>query len=406
MTIDIRQLDDASDLVKAFKLFRAAMVGLPSFGPIDADWIEKVAEPGRTLGVYDGDEIVGTARTYSGVIAVPGGAKVPHAAVTHVGVLSTHRRRGFAAALLKQQLLSARQKGEAIATLRAADARIYSRFGYGIASLSAGYELDKTRVKFHAGLNISSDGIRLVEPQDAWPLLAEIYARQKAPRPGSISRSSFWWNFQAHRLRFDTGSHYVAVHGVAGAEDGYVRYHPIGENSWFFNNRRTIIVDDIVANSPQVYVKLIAHLLSLDLPDVIVFASRPVDDPLPLLFEDFRATSLTYQREETWLRLTDVEAALRARSYRGGNSVVLQVVDELLPENSGLYRISAQGITRTTDEPDVVADVNALGAAYLGGIRWQQLDATGRLTLSTLDAILALDELFAVVAAPHAGTMF
>ena len=406
MSVDIRELHHNSDLVKAFKLFRAAMVGLPSFGPIDEEWIEKVVEPGRTLAVYDDNEIVGTARSYSGSIVVPGGAKVPHAAVTHVGVLSTHRRRGFAKALLQEQLQTARQKGEVIASLRAADARIYSRFGYAIASFSAGFELDKTRVKFHAGLDVSTDGIRLIEPHDAWPLLSTIYEKQDHPRSASISRSTYWWNFQAHRLRFDTGSNYVAVHGTPGAEDGYVRYHPVGADGWFFSNRRTIVVDDIVANSPKVYVKLITHLLSLDLPDVLVFPSRPVDDPLTLLFDDFRALTFTHQREETWLRLIHVEAALRARSYRGDKSIVLQVNDDFLPENSGRYRISSDGIAVTSDEPDAVADAGALAAAYLGGICWQQLQAAGRLALSSPVAISALDELFSVDAAPHAGTMF
>ena len=59
--------------------------------------------------------------------------------------------------------------------------------------------------------------------------------------------------------------------------------------------------------------------------------------------------------DETWLRIVDVPAALRARTYAGTGEVRLAVIDERLPENTGTYRISAAGVERvviTVPAPD------------------------------------------------------
>ncbi len=53
------------------------------------------------------------------------------------------------------------------------------------------------------------------------------------------------------------------------------------------------------------------------------------------------------------MRLVDVDAALRARSYADGEPVVLEVTDELCPWNEGRYRVgegagSVQGDTRSS----------------------------------------------------------
>ncbi len=49
----------------------------------------------RTLAVFDRGRIVATAGAYSFDLTVPGGAHVPTAGVTVVGVHPTHRRRGL-----------------------------------------------------------------------------------------------------------------------------------------------------------------------------------------------------------------------------------------------------------------------------------------------------------------------
>lgn len=403
--IDVRLLTDKADLAQAARTFRTAMAGLPPLGLIDDALLENLFEPGRTYGAFEEEVLVGTTDSYSGRIVVPGGAWVPQAAVTHVGVLPTHTRRGIATALFNAQLAAAREQGEAIATLRASDARIYGNFGYAVANTSVSFEVDAERARLRKAIP-SGGRVRLTDIDSSWSTQVRIYASQPTPHAGVIFRSPYWWDMQETRQAESDVPAYVAVVGPEGAETGFVRYHPSSSDHWFLSSDRSIIVDDIVAHDPAAYVALIAHLFAIDLPHRILFWSRPADDLLPWLFEDFRSVRVTAVRDETWLRLLDVEKALSSRSYVGSDSIVLEVADPLLPANATRLRISRHGAEPTSLSAAVATDVAAVSAAYLGGVKWWQLAHSGRLGTFDRGAIETLDALFAVPAAPHSGTIF
>src|SRR5258705_3021629 len=71
--------------------------------PEDVERMRKKLEPERTLVIRDGEQIVAGTSTYSRRITVPGG-ELPVAAITQVGVLPSHRRRGLLTALMRRQL--------------------------------------------------------------------------------------------------------------------------------------------------------------------------------------------------------------------------------------------------------------------------------------------------------------
>ncbi|MGD0242323.1 MAG: sterol carrier protein domain-containing protein [Streptosporangiaceae bacterium] len=132
-----------------------------------------------------------------------------------------------------------------------------------------------------------------------------------------------------------------------------------------------------------------------------------MDDPLPLLFTDARAVRVTGVRDETWLRLVDVPRALAARGYEAAaGPLVIAVTDELLPANTGGYRIGADGVRRADDPADLSLGVAALASAYLGGTRFSALAQSGRVTQHRPGALAAADRLFATPRAPFAGTSF
>src|SRR5690242_21903263 len=70
----------------------------------DAERFAKWIEVERMHAAFDGDRIVGGAGAFSFRMSVPGGASVPTAGVTVVGVLPTHRRRGVLTSMMKAQL--------------------------------------------------------------------------------------------------------------------------------------------------------------------------------------------------------------------------------------------------------------------------------------------------------------
>lgn len=399
MAIEIRPLTTPDEINEGFRVFLRAMVGLP-FGDVDASTI---TEPGRYLGALDGDRIVASADSYASELVVPGGAHVPHAAVTHVGVLPTHRRQGIVSRLLSRQLQDAAGRGEVVASLRASEAVIYERFGYGIASSARSASVQVARARLRGGVP-HKGAVRLVDRAATSELLAGIHDR--GGWSGTIRRPSGWWALHELLDAASAEPRYVAVHSTDGVDDGYVVYHPEDTRGWFASSEKTITVTDFVALNDGARAGLWRHLLTLDLVDVVTFASLPLDDALPLAVVDQRAVTLGPARDETWLRLVDVEAALRARTYRDEDPVVLEVADTLLPTNAGRFEIGAKSVTRTTAAADVSADVSALAATFLGGTRWHHLAAAGRVTAHRLDAVRRLDALFATDALPYAGTSF
>ncbi|GGM71549.1 hypothetical protein GCM10012275_47520 [Longimycelium tulufanense] len=77
------------------------------------EFVRLSTQDGRQLGAFEGGELIGTAYSFGSALAVPGGAAVPMAAVTRVGVRADHTRRGALTALMRGQLARCRDLGGA-----------------------------------------------------------------------------------------------------------------------------------------------------------------------------------------------------------------------------------------------------------------------------------------------------
>ena len=73
---------------------------------------------------------------------------------------------------------------------------------------------------------------------------------------------------------------------------------------------------------------------------------------------------------------------------------MFEVRDEFCPWNEGRWRLAGGAAERTDAEADLALDVSALGAAYLGGIRFAQLAQGGRVEELKPGAIERADGLF------------
>jgi len=395
----------------AVRVFQTALVALPDldvFTPEDPHG-DAYFEEGRLFGAYVGGQLVGTADSLASWLAVPGGRRVPHTAVTAVGVLPTHTRRGLLTALMRAQLDDAVARGDVVASLRASETMIYERFGYGLATQAGSAVVTKARARWRPTAPPGGP-VRLVDPVESWDLLARIHEALPAHQPGAMGRPATWWNQKLLRTRKRGGLTYVVVHGEEGAEDGFARYYPDLSVDWRDEGRRTIVVNDLVAGTPAARAGLLRHLLGLDLVDRVAIDDRPLDDPLPAALTDHRAVQFREIEDETWLRLLDVPAALAARTYRGPGRVVVEVVDDLVPANSGVYEVSQDGAARlaaaSAPAADLRVDVAGLGAVYLGGTRWWQLAAAGRVEARDPAALATADALFATASLPYCGTRF
>ncbi len=405
MTIDLKILDSEDDLIAAANVFRTAMIGFPPLSALRPGLISKLLEPGRTVGAFVNGELVGTADAVTSRLTLPGGAIVGHAAVTHIGVLPSFTRQGIASELIRHQFHDIAARGEVVASLRASEATIYGRYGYGVASSSQTVEVHTARAMLRPDVGAGGP-VRLMDIAQAWVALPRIYAENRPSRPGTIDRPAVWWHGVWMRNETSPGPTYVAVHGEPGSESGFVRYRPMDTERWFVSDQRTIVVEDFFAPTAEAYLGLLRFLLGLDLIDRVVFWMLPVDDPLPWLLADRRAMRVTAVHDETWLRIIDVPAALSARRYVGDGAVTIAVNDPLLQHNSARFNIRSDGAETTDSPPQLEVDVEGLSALLLGGTSWRDLAVAGLARAHDPAALAVADQLFAWPDAPHAGFFF
>ncbi|MFI9812213.1 GNAT family N-acetyltransferase [Saccharothrix variisporea] len=401
--LDIRVLDDEAQRRAAHSLFRGTLHHAPA---PDELWevVKGTYEPGRAFGAYSGDDLVGTVQSFPSALAVPGGAVVPMAAVSRVGVRADWTRRGVLSALQRTQLKALRDGGDVAATLRASEGVIYERFGYGVATRYREVRIRKRQATPRVPI---TGRVRLVPADEAAPLVRKLFERLSPGRAGTIGRWSGWWDLNVVRPAEGREKLRFAVCSGEDGDDGYLVYK-VEPGSWDRGVEKPTVLEvtDLWAGNERAWADLWGFALRVDLVGEVFAHGRPLDEPLEWLVVDRRAVFVEDVADETWLRLLDVPAALAARTYGDAEPVVVGVRDRYLPENEGSYRVTSSGASRTDAEPEFVVDVEVLGAAYLGDVSFSALAMTGHFAGASKDVLKRADKLFAGDEVPWAGTFF
>ena len=386
--------------------FRANAIGF-SHDPRPEEGIAqtlKYADLSRSISVWDESSVVGTAGTWTFEMTVPGGY-VPCGGLTWVSVLPSHRRKGILTAMMRNQLDSVRDRGEAIAALWASEAIIYGRFGYGLAS--EGIEelkIDRVHTELRYGPPFSGR-TRYVERAEALEKWPAVWDAVRAVRPGMHNRTRGWWE---HRIFRDPPwpgpPGYSQNFNIQYEEDGqvlgYARYRV--KEEWHDGvPASTLAVSALMASTDAAYAGLWNHIFGVDLIQTIVGEWRPVDEPLFYMLSDSRRLGRR-PGDSLWVRMVDIPRALEARRYRAEGRVVFEVADEFCPWNAGRYALEGgpdgARCKATGEDADVRLTVNELGALYLGGTRAYPLARAGRIeaseqTLQRVDAMFGWNPL-------------
>jgi predicted acetyltransferase len=383
--------------------------------------IDLLAEPDRLFVVHDGP-VVGVGGSYSFELALPGGAAVPMAAISDVGVAPTHRRRGILREIMRAVVDQAVERGEPIAGLTASEATIYRRFGFAVATRFQTLSVDNQRLRLaeaavgDRGVGRAPAGeparLRLVQAAEAASLLPDLWARSWRRTPGELSRSAGYWaalDLDPEEDRDGATARFVVVHAdAAGEPDGAATYRL--RWNWASGGDNALAVEDMVATSDAVEAALLRFLLDVDLVHRVEWQAAPVDHPLRWWLADSRALSVTREHDHLWLRPLDVARCLSSRTYATTDALVVEVVDDDRPDVGGRFRLDAtpDGATcaRTTDDPDLTLGVADLGALMLGGVAWATLRRAGLVDQHTTGALARADDLFRAERPPYCGTDF
>ncbi len=384
-----------------------------------ADEVRKHWDLGRVVGAFDDGRIVGTFRSWAGRLTVPGCTELPVASVTGVSVLPTHRRRGILARMAAAQHAAARERGEALAILFASEYPIYGRFGYGTSTIGAAWTLRPRQTAFVAG---GEDGrTEIVPPDDASLAIArDVYDTVRARRPGEVWRRPITWQDDFGLSNDVWGNRwkgFVAIHrDVAGTVDGYVRYHV--EEKWEDRQpANKLTVDDLHALTDDAELALWRFVASFDWVSSIRAERRSPSDRLPWLLTNMRAASADEIGDGLWVKLLDVPRALESRRYEASGSLVIESVDTDGASAAGEpvtrpVRIALDAspdgarATITDRSPDLTLRSDALGAAFLGGVRLSRAALLGGVDEHRNGALAEADRLFATLDAPWCSSFF
>jgi predicted acetyltransferase len=279
------------------------------------------------------------------------------------------------------------QQREPVAALWASEASIYGRFGYATATWKGNLGGRVRRMTFRRDVDLGSGRVDLVPVEEYQAAAAALHDRLRRFVPGNLERDERWWDRalrdEADQRSGATGRRYALHTEPDGTVSGYAAYRVKG--AWTDDGEPdgTVVVEEVRAGSTPAYAALWRFLLSIDLVRNLRASNASPDDPLRHLLADPRALH-TRPVDGLWVRLVDVGRALAARRYPAPIDLVLEVRDAFCPWNEGRWWLKghpAGAFCAPTDgDSDLVLDVEALGAAYLGGVSLADLQAAGRVT--------------------------
>jgi predicted acetyltransferase len=370
---------------------------------------------GRVRGAFDEGRCVATYRSFAQELTMAGGARPAASAVSNVTVSPTHRRRGLLSRMMETELAEAKERGEVVSTLIAAEYPIYGRYGYGPATTTTEWSVDVPRTGLDPRWSGPDDGGRvdLVDGTDVRKLGPELHRRLAAVQHGVVDRDERWWQVNTGAVRLDahpwTEPFYAAYRSADGTVEGLLTY--VADEKWGDGKQplNTATVRDLIALTPGAERALWHFVCSVDWITTVRTGYRAPDDLLPHLLPDPRAARVVTHADFLWLRLLDVPAALESRTYATSGSLVLDVQDSSsLAAGRFLLDASPSGAAcaPTSQSPDLTLDVRVLATLCLGDEPASRLAALGRVDEHRPGALAQADTLFRTARRPWCPDVF
>lgn len=364
-------------------------VGLAAFAAGASHW-EEFFDPDRNVRldpeqvhVIEEDGEVRASATVLPLESFVDGKPRPMGGISAVMVHPAYRRRGYAGELMLSVLRDMRERDVALSLLSPFAHAFYRVFGYELASEAIEYRL-KPR-----DLSTSPEQryLRDFREEDLFSLMS-LYEAEAKEHALSVRRSEGHW--KSNEVRKDRD---IAVYERDGVVEGYILYKLSGWQEQ--EPRRTLEVNELVAFTTRAREALLSFLAGLDplAYGIKHFTSR--GQPIhPYLRSSYVRATI---EPDQMLRLVDVGGSLGYLRRTLETPLVLDVRDDVIPENAGEYTIGDGRVVRGAEAAESVSlDVRQLAQLYAGYLPVRDLSRHGLIEASSPEALGLLETLFPV----------
>ncbi|MFF4533927.1 GNAT family N-acetyltransferase [Streptomyces sp. NPDC001407] len=412
MTPHIRPVTE-EDLPHWCRALHTAFLSTPEVPKEEIEFRTPLVNTGRAQGAFEDGRCVATFRSFDQRLTLPGGADVVADAVSNVTVSPTHRRRGLLSRMMAGDLRAAKERGDAVATLIAAEYPIYGRYGFGPATWVTDWEVEVARTGLDRRYSGPADGgqVRFADLAEVREHGPGLHERLRARQHGAVDRSERWWLRKTGELpdgRPWEEPFSVLYRSPEGSVDGLLMY--TAEDVWEGKLPQCpATVQELIAVTPAAERALWHFLLSVDWITRVRTGHRAPDDVLPLLLPDPRAARVVTHADYLWVRPLDIPVLLEARTYAASGTLVLDVTDpDGLAGGRFLLEAGPEGArcTPTRRAADLTLGVGELGALALGDESASRLAALGRIGEERAGAVALADPLLRTARRPWCPDIF
>ena len=303
--------------------------------------------------------------------------------IAAVNAHPAYRRRGYAGTLMRAAINGMRERGMPLSMLHPFAHAFYRTYGWELATEAIKYELSPTEIPTSA----EQRRVRAYDPAGGdLSRMTELFDAWASSRPCSVGRGEGRW-VQYLARKDQEAAVYEAENGTI---EGYLFY---AQSEGSGNPPNTLDVSELVAATPAAREALVSFMGAYDPRMYTVNLSTPRGEPLHPYLPDSHVRARL--EPEFMLRLVDVEGALNGLRRAGDEPIVLDVSDDVVPENSGSYTLGDGGVTRGEEAGARVSlDVRRLAQLYAGYVPARQLARYGLIEPASEKALDLLEAWF------------
>lgn len=365
-------------------------LGVAAFGGSVSDWEGHFLpaknprlDPERVYVVEDDGEVRASA-TVLPLESFVDGEPRPMGGIAAVMAHPAYRRRGYAGELMRAVLRDMRGRGTHLSLLAPFAHAFYRSFGYELASEVIEYRLKPSDLSSSP----EQRHLRACREGDL-PRMMELLEGEAKAHPLCVRRGEGHW-----RTTLSRKDRAAAVYEREGRVEGYIIYRLSG---WEEDRdpQRTLSAEETVAVTARAREALISFMASLD---PLAYEVRLETSRAEPLHPYLRSSYVTAKVEpDQMLRLVSVEGALGYLGRTAAAPLVLEVSDDVIPENAGEYTVGDGEVVRGAEAAERVSlDVRQLARLYAGYLPARQLARHGLLQPGSARSLDLLEALFPV----------